>query len=341
MQLYFEYFAIFIITVVFIKFIQRYASLLKLIDKPNKRSQHLKDMPRGAGIAFILAISITLFSFHFEIVLDFIATFIAILIVFLIGIWDDCHNSSPKIKFLIIAIAAAVAMVDNFIILDIGTIFGFKIVLDWYIGVPLTLFSVVGFTNALNLIDGLDGLAGGISIVILGAFFVIGYNNNNIFLIGLSSSLIIGLLAFLLFNWHPSSIFMGDSGSLTLGFIISILAIESLKYIPAISILFITAIPLFDTIIVMIRRKREVRSPFKADKTHIHHIVQRFFNNRTKKSVIFLIFLQFTYILIGLSFEKGDDEAIAFMLFFMNIIILYLVFTGMLRNQQRRGEFKL
>ena len=128
---------------------------------------------------------------------------------------------------------------------------------------------------------------------------------------------------------------MGDSGSLTLGFVITILAIKSLDYLPAMSILFITAIPIFDTLIVMIRRKRKGKSAFHADRCHMHHILRHFFAEDTKKTVFFLGVLQASYSITGLQLDKHMDEGYLLILFVLNIVILYLFLGAMIKRQKR------
>jgi len=205
-----------------------------------------------------------------------------------------------------------------------------------WLALPFTVFAIVGFTNALNLIDGLDGLAATISIVILGTFFTVGVLNDDFFMMLLSMAFISALLAFLLFNWHPASIFMGDSGSLTLGFVISILAIKSLAYLPTVSILFITAIPIFDTLIVMIRRKLNGRSAFSADRCHLHHILRHFFAEDTPKTVLFLGVFQLIYSLTGLQLDKSIDEGYLLLQFLLNIVLIYLFLGAMIKRQRRK-----
>jgi len=197
------------------------------------------------------------------------------------------------------------------------------------------MFAVVGFTNALNLIDGLDGLAATVSIIILGSFFVVGYTNDDHFMMLMSGAFISGLLGFLVFNWHPASIFMGDSGSLTLGFVISVLAIKSLAYIPTVSILFLAAIPVLDTLVVMIRRKINGRSMFSADRCHFHHILRHFFAEDTRKTVLFLGVLQGIYSMTGLQLDSGTPQGYTLMLFMLNIVLLYLFLGAMIRRQKR------
>lgn len=198
-----------------------------------------------------------------------------------------------------------------------------------------TVFSVVGFTNALNLIDGLDGLAGSVSIVILGTLFVVGYHHHDTFIMVLSGAFVASLAAFLIFNWNPASIFMGDSGSLTLGFVISLLAIKALDYLSPISILYLAAIPLLDTFVVMIRRKKNGRSMFAADKCHFHHVLQTFFLERTKLTVTFLVILQIVYSLVGVYLKKNVDILLPLVIFTLNTVLVYLLITTMIKRQGR------
>lgn len=314
---------------------KHYASRLGLVDIANDRSAHVLDTPRGAGIGFFLAIVLVLLFFHFDIVLNNMYIFLSILVVFLFGVLDDYHDSSPNIKFIVLILATLLLSLDNIIIDDVGIFFGTAITLGWF-AIPFTIFAVVGFTNALNLIDGLDGLAATISIVILATFFYVGYLHNDTFMMILSMAFIAALLAFLVFNWHPASIFMGDSGSLTLGFVISVLAVKSLVYLPTVSILFIAAVPLFDTLIVMIRRKWNGRSAFLADHCHFHHILRQFFDENTKKTVIFLSILQLVYSFIGLQLDKSIDEGYLIVLFILNIILIYIFLSAMIKRQKRK-----
>ena len=217
---------------------------------------------------------------------------------------------------------------------DLGVFFGFGLSVGWF-ALPFTLFAVVGFTNALNLIDGLDGLAAIVSIVILGSFFAVGYMYDDFFMMIITGAFISALLGFLLFNWHPASIFMGDSGSLTLGFVISMLAIKSLAYLPTVSVLFISAIPILDTLVVMLRRKIKGRSMFSADRCHIHHILKQFFAEDTRNTVLFLGVFQVIYSLIGLQLDKNMDEGYLLVLFAFNIVLLYMFLGAMIKRQKR------
>lgn len=325
---------IFILSLVLVGFVKHYAADLGLIDVPNERSTHYNHTPRGAGIGFYLAIAIVLPIFYFDVILSYAWTCTAVFLVFIVGLLDDHRDTSPHTKFLVIILSTVLLYFDNIRIDHLGIFFGFELSLGW-LALPFTIFAVVGFTNALNLIDGLDGLAAKVSIVILGSFFVVGYTYDDLFMMMMSGAFISALLGFLVFNWHPASIFMGDSGSLTLGFVISMLAIKSLAYLPTVSILFIAAIPILDTLIVMVRRKIKGRSIFSADRCHIHHILRHFFAEDTRKTVLFLGVFQAIYSLTGLQLEKHLDEGYLLILFLLNVVLLYMFLAAMIKRQKR------
>ena len=329
-----EFVLIFLLSFLFIKIVLRFAPKLGLVDIPNERSSHSKQTPRGAGIGFFFAVMIIVPIFHPILVQNYSWVILAIMVVFAIGVLDDHSDTTPNAKFIVMAISTMLIYVDKLVITSIGTFFGFPIHLGW-LALPFTLFAVLAFTNALNLIDGLDGLAGGVSLVILSSFFIIGYQHNDEFMMVLSGAFIAGVAAFMIFNWHPASIFMGDSGSLMLGFAITAVAIKSLDYIPAIAILFLAALPIIDTAVTIIRRKRMGRGIFSADQCHLHHILHEFFAGNTRKTVLFLIIMQAIYSLTGLQFSKNHESAILLILFMLNIIVVYFYAAAMIRRQNR------
>jgi len=312
---------------------------LGLVDVPNARSMHVRHHPRGAGIGFFLAVALVEPFFHFDLLLENFLTLTAILAVFVVGLLDDHQETTPNTKFLVMAVAGLVVYFDGVGVTTLGTLFGMELQLGW-LALPFTLFAIVGFTNALNLIDGLDGLAGSVSIVILSALFSIGYSNDDALMMSMSGAFIAGLLAFLLYNWNPASIFMGDSGSLTLGFVIGVLVIKAAAYIQPVAVLFLIAIPVMDTIIVMVRRKAQGRSMFAADKTHLHHVLYTVFNGNSKKTVLFLATLQAIYSITALQIVDSADETMSLVLFALNVVAMYIVFSEMLRCQASKTAQK-
>ncbi len=172
--------------------------------------------------------------------------------------------------------------------------------------------------------DGLDGLAASISVVIFVVFLVIGIENKDELMIFLSSFFTITLLAFLFFNWHPAKVFMGDSGSLSLGMVISILSIQAIHYIAPVSILFIIAIPVMDTFIVITRRIQRHGSPFRADKNHMHHFLYNV-KGDIRYTVIILVLMQMVFSIIGYQLDSSNEflSLMIFMIFFYLYLNLF------------------
>jgi UDP-GlcNAc:undecaprenyl-phosphate GlcNAc-1-phosphate transferase len=333
-MIYIQLCLIFIATLIAINLIKKQAQTFGLVDVPNERSEHTSHTPRGAGIGFVSIVLLSIIIFQFDIFVEYIFSFVAISLVFAIGIYDDMHDSAPKVKFAFIIVATLLLYFDNIVIDDMGTYFGARALLGWF-ALPFTMFAVSGFTNALNLIDGLDGLSGSLSIIIFAIFAILGYNCHDDFIFYVALYFMISLMAFLVFNWNPASIFMGDSGSLTLGFVIAMLGIKSLEYLPAVSMLFVTGLPIMDTLVVMFRRKLSGKSAFQPDKCHIHHILKTFFGDNVKRTVSFLIVMQSIYAIIGLLFDNVKDDGMMMVLFLMNVLMLYLLIQAMIKRQER------
>lgn len=303
----------------------KYSKVLSLIDKPNERSIHETIKSRAGGISiffsFCIGIILSGLSLNIYIVLSFF-------IVFLLGIYDDRFGSSSKIKIFWIIISTVLLFYGGMYVDYLGTFLGYEIKLIPFLALVFTTFALVGFINAVNLIDGLDGLSAGVSIVILIAYVYLGYKYNDTFLLYISTFLIISLLAFLLYNWYPSKMFMGDSGSLTLGFVIAVLSIHSVRqgYITPVTVLLLTAVPILDTLVVMLRRVKRGQNPFSPDRTHIHHIILRQQAKDVARTTKILILLQMVFTYIGLGFKVRDD-LIILSIFLMLFVLFYAILT--------------
>ena len=326
-------FVLFVVTLFAVGYFIKIAPKLSLVDIPNERSSHTKHTPRGAGIVFGFIFILGLGLFNFDLVEEYKLTTLAIFIVYLTGIIDDLYNIKSKTKFIWVILATVIIFYDGLQITTIGSYFGYEISLGM-LALPFTIFAVVGFTNAVNLTDGLDGLASSISIIMLSTLFCIGILNKDMLLIYGPALLMSVLAAFLILNWNPAKVFMGDSGSLVLGFIISIFAIKALSYIDPVSVLFLAGMPLLDTMVVIRRRLQRGVSPFKADKNHLHHILYKFKRN-TKFTVNMLIMLQAAFSLMFLQLMHADG-IISLALF----ILLYLIFFNLFDPRGRRRHEK-
>ncbi len=312
------------------------AEKFNLIDIPNHRSSHVEHIPRGAGIVFGLIFILGLFIFEIQYFSEIKYALLSIIIIYICGLLDDIYNISPLKKIILISIAAIIAYFSGFQINYIGTFFGYDLHLG-YLSLLGTIIAIVGLTNAINLSDGLDGLAGSLSIIILTALFIIGYIYDDHMLIVWPAILISILVAFLLLNWHPAKVFMGDSGSLLLGFIISILSIHAIEYINTMSILFLIAVPILDTLIVFRRRMQRGKSPFTADKNHLHHILNNIKQDKAY-TVKMLLLMQLSFSVIFLQIYKEDE-----LLNLITFVLLFLVFFNLFdpRAKKRPKDARL
>jgi len=308
----------------FVFLLIRYADKLGFVDIPNERSAHNEAMPRSAGLGFVSAVLMTAAVFNASFFLEYYYVFLAMSVILIAGVLDDKMDVSPKVKFIFIFIAAVILYVNDIHIDSLGSYFGFEITIPSFLIFIFTFFAIAGFTNALNLMDGLDGLAGSIALVMFVSFLAIGWIYEDRLMMNLSALYIGALAAFLLFNWNPAKIFMGDSGSLTLGFSIALLSIQSLHYVEPTAVLFLLALPIFDTFIVMRRRIQRGLSPFEADKTHLHHLLYKV-KLHVKFTTIMLICMQIVFSLMGFQMHSANNTLtlILFVLFFYIFLNLF------------------
>ena len=324
---------VFVTTLLLIYLLILWAERLNLTDIPNQRSMHTTIIPRGAGIAFVFSVVVMLLLFDFAYLQAYSYVYGAIVIVFVAGVWDDMRDITPKVKLLFIFVATLLLYSQGFALETLGNYFGYELLLPSWFTFPFTFFAIAGFTNALNLMDGLDGLASLVAIVIMVAFLALGIEYEDRLLTTLPALFIVTLVAFLYFNWHPAKIFMGDSGSLSLGVVISILAIQATEYVAPVSVLFLIALPLLDTFIVITRRLQRHKSPLEADKNHMHHF---FYNLKqdTRYTVMIFALMQTVFSIIGYQLRDAN-EPLSLVLFG---ILFYLYLT--LFDQRRRHRHR-
>ncbi len=261
------------------------------VDHPDgKRKIHKVAKPLVGGIGMIAGVLITMLLF-----MPFwqnAGLIIAMLMIVTIGAIDDRHDVSCKSRFFVQSAAAASIMYFGGTVLEsFGNLFGLGAIQTGFLAIPITLFCVIGVINAVNMTDGLDGLAGGTSLVAFSAFGMLAWLNNQPELTYISIAFVGVIVAFLRFNWHPSKLFMGDAGSMSLGFVLAFFAIEVTQKTGGIvspaAALLVLALPITDTITVMIKRVMKGQSPFHPDKTHLHHVIKAMGFNHQK--VVMLI----------------------------------------------------
>lgn len=244
------------------------------IPKDNRR-MHKVAMPVAGGVAMFIAFLITM-PLAIEMDREFLCLLIGSAIIVVSGLIDDKIGLSPKMKILF-QIAASAALIVGGVKIRFFTNPWMGDELIWlnYLSVPITIFWIVGITNTVNLIDGLDGLAAGVSMICAISLMFIAYkfgSGNQ----ALVAAIIAGAcLGFLPFNFHPAKIFMGDTGALFLGFVLSYISIGGFMKSATILTIFvpvlILGVPVFDTAFAMVRRKLSGHSMVEADKGHLHH----------------------------------------------------------------------
>lgn len=225
--------------------------------------------------------------------LQLLGAVLGIAAVFVVGLVDDVVTLAPGPKFAGMVAAAAIPIALGVRVEFVGNPFAGGLVMLGLMGIPVTMLWMVGFANVVNLIDGLDGLAAGVSAIAAGSFLVLAVQGNQFEAALLAAALIGACLGFLRYNFFPASVFMGDSGSLFLGFTLaSISLLGVMKSVAAIALavpLLIIGVPIFDTASAIIRRLRHGRPIQEADRGHIHHrLLGRGFNQRQTVLIIYV-----------------------------------------------------
>jgi UDP-GlcNAc:undecaprenyl-phosphate/decaprenyl-phosphate GlcNAc-1-phosphate transferase len=275
------------VTSLVIPIIRYFALKLAIVDQRSKRKLHNRIITRFGGlgiyIGFVFAMA-NAFIFSsllgHQDFLDYIVVIMASTLILILGVFDDAKGANAIIKFTVQILAAFIITQAGFAISIISNPFGQPIELGIF-SIPLTILWLVGITNAINLIDGMDGLAAGIIFIVCCSMAYMFISSGLIMPAFFAVALAGACLGFLRFNFTPARIFMGDTGSLFLGFSIAALAILTHRkghatiglFLPAVICL---GIPIYDTALAFIRRVFiNKTNPFQADNEHIHHILLR------------------------------------------------------------------
>lgn len=270
----------FLISLIAIFFLKKLAFKYRLYDEPsgNALKIHQKPIPYLGGVGiFIGLITGLTFSRLFCQISGLRSTGIIIgsIIILFLGFWDDLKwkkFSKPFIKLFCQLIAGFLIIL---VLIKIGVDFKFSI--NSLMASLIAGFYIVGAMNTINMEDGLDGLAGSITVLSLLAFIYLAVKENNLFALTIALGTLGGIMSFLIYNWHPASIFMGDNGSHFLGFILAVLAIIFTNYNlkQFIGPILILGLPIFDTAWAIVRRISQGRSPFLSDRRHLYDIIHQ------------------------------------------------------------------
>lgn len=326
--------------------VYRLAYKVGAIDIPkDSRRMHKKPIPRLGGLAIIFGFTISICCFaHFSRAL--IATLCGAIVIAVMGVIDDCKNLSAKRKFVVQVLAALIVIIGGNIRITVLTnpnIFSDNpyIVLPYWLSVITTVFWIVFITNAVNFIDGLDGLAAGVSAIMSVSLVFIALRIQEY------SSAIIGLalmgacFGFLPFNFNPAKIFMGDTGSTFLGFILATLSIQGVFKSYAIITfavpLLILGLPLFDALFAMLRRILKGQSPMVADRGHLHHrLIDMGFSQKQTVFILYAIsaVLGITAVVLA---ESGTLRAL---ILIFCVLVFMLIESLLVRNMNQEENKK-
>ena len=268
----------------------------------NERHLHKNPLPRLGGVAIFISFALSILAgialslrhpqlhaaFPYRIMLMVLAP---ATLVFLLGVYDDIRGVGPYVKFSVQAIAASILFLGGLRIVSIPVLFGSRD-LPWYLGLPCTVLWVLAITNAFNLIDGLDGLAAGSALFSTFVAFIVALLNGPSLVTVMTIALAGAILGFLRYNFNPATFFLGDSGSLFIGFLLSALALLGAQKSPTIVAVAIPVVsfglPILETTLSVMRRLISGRPVFTADREHIHHKLLQ--HGLTHRQVVILLY---------------------------------------------------
>ncbi len=306
------------------------------VDRPNNRSSHIGCVPNIGGIIVFLSfvVSCTLFM-QFDTFYELQYILLGAILIFIIGIYDDFVQISPrkKLKGEILGVLALI-LGGNFYLDNLSGLFGMGYIYSWA-GIILSFIALIGLINAINLLDGIDGLSSGVALcdsLFFGiCLYKVGYLEYALLCFILAAS----IFPFFLINLfgNRSKMFMGDSGALMVGFLLGVMAIKMGKIdiiewkangyfaIPAL-IFSVLAVPILDTLRLFVSRWMRGFSPFKADKSHLHHKLLIIYDGVHMKATFTILVLNLMFICLGVIGQKMSNE----LLILLDIVLFSLMF---------------
>ena len=317
-----------IFVTLFIPLVKRIAKHIGAIDIPNERKVHKNPIPRlgGLGIYAGFLLGYMLFG-HPSLQMN--AILIGSFIILITGLCDDIKPIKPLPKLLGQIAAACILVFYGNILLNNITVFGQDIDFGIF-AYPITILFVVACTNVINLIDGLDGLSGGISSIFYLSTIIICFFQQRFTGLEFTLALIMlgSTLGFLFHNFNPARIFAGDSGAMFMGYIISIISLLGFKTTVMTSIfapLAILAVPILDTLFAIIRRLLNHKHIYDADKEHLHHqLLKMNFSHKTTVIIIYIITALFASASILYTLKDNKDVFIGRIIYIVLLIIVFI-----------------
>ena len=302
--------------------------------KENERTVHHGKISRIGGVGIYIAFCVCIGLF-LDTDLALIGMFASASIMFFTGLYDDFYEIKPKTK-LFWQMAASLLLIGSGVgVNSLHLPFGI-VVNNWFVSCIFTMAWVVGIVNAINLSDGLDGLAGGMCVVIFSVITAICIVDRRTDIIPVSVILIGALLGFLVYNAHPASIFMGDCGSLFLGTIVASISLMGFKSSTIMTLalpILILLLPIIDTFSAILRRKLKGHSFSDADKQHMHH--QLMFRFGQQKTVIIMCAITFLFGMSAFAYIYNRMLGLTAMAVLLLAIDIFIEKTGMISPSYR------
>lgn len=326
---------------------------LKLTDMPNVRKVHSEPVPRIGGLAIYVAMMCLILPVLFlpnkigdafrAIQVQLTALLFAGTTVFIVGLIDDVRHLRSWTKLFVQVVAAIVVCSAGIRIESIAVGEWFKVDFRWF-SWPLTILWIAGITNAVNLSDGLDGLAAGISAITCGVIAIFAVSSGQVIMAVIMLALLGALTGFLCFNFNPAKVFLGDSGSMFVGFIISTSSVmcymKSYAFVGLALPVLALGVPIFDTLISILRRFLSRRSIFAPDRSHFHHrLLQLGFRQRHAVIVIYIATLVVTCLGMFMIAASDIGALLIFACILMLVLLLFRV-VGSVRLRETIAGFK-
>ena len=335
--------SVMVVTALFFPLVKWIAKHVEALDYPNERKVHKKPMPLLGGLMMFFGF---LFGYMFFAPQNtqMLAILIASFIVILTGMIDDIKPLKARQKMIGQVIAAIIVTFYGDILLNDITFFGFYFDFGW-LAYPLTIIFIVALMNCINFIDGLDGLSCGISTIFFATIGVIAFIMHNIGSLEITLTFIMlgACLGFLIFNFNPAKIFMGETGSMFLGFMISVVCLMGFKAVTLTSLvvpMLILAIPILDTLFAIIRRIIHKKPIYIADKQHLHHqLLNKKFSQRTTVLIIYAVSILFS--LASIFYVLKDRKAGVIIYVVLMLLITWVVLTTDILTDKAKIHLKM
>lgn len=322
--------------------VKKIAIHINAMDMPTPRKVHKNPMPRIGGLAIFVTFLLG-YILYGTISLQMISVLIGAFIIIITGLIDDINPIKARYKLIGQILAAMIVVVYGRLYFNNLTILGLHFSFPTWANMALSIFFIVAIINAINLIDGLDGLAAGVSSIYFITIAILGFVLNRLGGLDVILALIMlgSTLGFLVHNFPPAKIFMGDTGSMFLGFIISVIALLGYKVATITSIIIpiiVLFVPLFDTFLAIIRRIIKKESIGTPDKDHFHHQLLRMTSSPTK-SILIIYFINIIFSAISILFVLGDEkQAIAIYIIVMIFFLFLVLKTNILFEHKKRNK---